>query len=392
MTNVRRVHFGMAVPLLALFDLACSDEGINAGSGKTCTLGGQTHKPGETFKWDCNTCTCMADGTALCTDMACLGTGGQAVLGGAGGSGGLVGTGVSGTGGAVGTGGATAGGAIGTGGATLLADAGSPGTCSANGRTYQIGERLKVDCNTCTCTASGLSCTEMACGPDGGADVLPVDAGPAPDGIVACTFNGTTLLPGQSVFDGCNTCTCGNDGRMMCTARACPEPDAALAADTATPACTLSSNLTFGHDGGMVIYQDTNRLTSSTFSITRTSMRGVGPDGATASTCSPKLPACGASGVVNVATINADLADAEVQVAFQSAQSSGTLYGTDPRPADGTVYSIALDDGRRVLVGGQCASPTMSSCRTIPAGLLRLTNDLMSLAAAMAADPACAGL
>jgi len=107
---------------------------------------------------------------------------------------------------------------------------------------------------------------------------------------------------------------------------------------------------------------------------------------------SPKLPACDAAGVVSVATIDADLADAEVQAAFKSAESSGTLYGSDSRPWDGTVYSIALDDGRTLLVGSQCASPATSSCRTIPAGLVRLTEDLMSLAAAMAADPACKSL
>jgi hypothetical protein len=81
-----------------------------------------------------------------------------------------------------------------------------------------------------------------------------------------------------------------------------------------------------------------------------------------------------------------------VQAAWESAQASGTLYGTDPRPADGTVYAIARDDGRKLLVGEQCASPVMSSCRTIPAGLLRLTNDLKRLAAEMAADPACSSL
>jgi hypothetical protein len=68
------------------------------------------------------------------------------------------------------------------------------------------------------------------------------------------------------------------------------------------------------------------------------------------------------------------------------------LFGTDPRRVDGTVYSIALDDGHKVLVGGQCASPNMNSCRNIPAGLLRLTRDLQKLATAMIADPACKGL
>jgi hypothetical protein len=225
---------------------------------------------------------------------------------------------------------------------------------------------------------------------DGGADAPAVDAGAAPDSRVVCTFNGTTYLPGESVFDGCNTCSCGSGGQMMCTARACPPADAAPATDGGSPSCTLSSNLTFGHNGGMVIYQDTNKLTATTFTITRSYMRGAGPD-ASATTCSPKLPACGATGVVSVATINTDLADADVQAAFKSATSSGTLFGTDSRPVDGTVYSIALDDGRTLLVGGQC-TPSTSSCRAIPAGVVKLAEDLRSLATAMAADPACKGL
>ena len=183
-----------------------------------------------------------------------------------------------------GAGGAATGGATSSGGAggkTTATDAGSPPTCSVGGKTYQIGESFKLDCNTCTCTPDGVVCTEMACLADGGADLPPTDTRLAPDSV------------------------------------------AAPATDTGSSSCRLSSNLTFGHNGGMVIYQDENRLTATTFTITRSYMRGAGPDGASASTCSPKLPACGAAGVVSVATIDADLADAEVQAAFKSAQSSG---------------------------------------------------------------------
>jgi hypothetical protein len=118
----------------------------------------------------------------------------------------------------------------------------------------------------------------------------------------------------------------------------------------------------------------------------------AGRDGATTATCSPSLPACGAPDAVSVATINADLADPEVQGLWSLPQDPVPLFGTDSRPADGTVYSIALDDGHKVLVGGQCASPVMSSCRYIPAGLVRLTQDLQTLATAMLADPVCKGL
>jgi hypothetical protein len=96
--------------------------------------------------------------------------------------------------------------------------------------------------------------------------------------------------------------------------------------------------------------------------------------------------------LVSVATINADLAAPDVEWLWSLPHDPAPLFGTDPRPVDGTVHSIALDDGSKVLVGGQCASPAMSSCRYIPAGLVRLAQDLQKLATAMLAYSACEGL
>jgi hypothetical protein len=261
--------------------------------------------------------------------------------GGASGTGGVVtGTGgtVAGTGGTIkGTGGA--GGIRGSGGSsgTTTPDAGPQG-CVVNGHTYAIGETFKADCNTCTCTASGgVACTTMAC-----------------------------------VYDA--------------------RPDQSSGPDLGGGTCALSANLTFGHDGGNAIYWDVNRLTASGFTITRNYSGRAGRDGATTASCAPSLPACGSADVVSVGTINADLADPDVQGLWSLPQDPVPLFGTDPRPVDGTVYSIAIDDGHQVLVGGQCASPTMNSCRNIPAGLVRLTQDLQKLATAMLADPACKGL
>jgi hypothetical protein len=204
----------------------------------------------------------------------------------------------------------------------------APQSCIEGGHTYAVGETFKRDCNTCTCAATGVTCTAMACG---------------------------------NLAD-------------------------------ATPDCALSANLTFGTDGGNALYWDVNRLTASTFTITRTYSLQAERDGATTATCSPSLPACGAAGAVSVATINADLADPIVQGLWSLPQNPVPLFGTDPRPIDGTVYSIALDNGPRVLVGGQCESPTMNSCRYIPEGLVRLTQDLQKLATAMVADPVCKDL
>jgi hypothetical protein len=36
-----------------------------------CQHGGQSYQPGQTFKLDCNTCVCQADGSFSCTGIAC---------------------------------------------------------------------------------------------------------------------------------------------------------------------------------------------------------------------------------------------------------------------------------------------------------------------------------
>jgi hypothetical protein len=255
---------------------------------------------------------------------------------------------------------------------------------------YAVGETFKRDCNTCTCAADGALCTKTTCPRpvDAGTDLTPVSDGPR-----TCSYEGRTYAFGEGFSLDCNICSCSNYG-MACTARTCfhdAGPDSSFALDA--PACAVSANLTFGRDGGNAIYWDVNRLTATAFTITRDySARAGKPDGAMSATCSPVLPACGSTGAVTVATLNADLANADVQAVWGLPQSPVPLFGSDPRPTDGTVYSIALDDGRKVLVGEQCASPAMSSCRFIPAGLVQLVQDLQKLASAMLADPMCKSL
>lgn len=241
------------------------------------------------------------------------------------------------TGGSNGSGGGSggnggSGGVGGSGGSTVTPDAAQ--TCSYNGRSYPLGEGFILDCNSCVCMSSGMACTGRICLHDA-----------APD------------LPSSA------------DG----------------------PSCALSTNLTFGPDGGNAIYADVNRLTANSFTITRNYAAWANPDGGSSASCSPPLPACG-SAAVTIATINADLAQADVQSVWALPQTPTPLFGSDSRPVDGTVYSIALDDGRKVWVGEQCASPVMSSCRYIPTGLVQLVQDLQKLASAMLADAACKAL
>jgi hypothetical protein len=82
-------------------------------------------------------------------------------------------------------------------------------------QTYQLGDWFpSLDgCNKCTCTNNGIMCTVQVCAP-------PPPPPPAP----GCEWSGKKIEPGTSFSDGCNTCSCGPDGQLACTARACPPP------------------------------------------------------------------------------------------------------------------------------------------------------------------------
>jgi len=245
------------------------------------------------------------------------------------------------------------GGTAGAGGATD-----GPGGGGAGGTTMGVGGVV----------AGGVS---------GGATIL--DAG-----STGCTWQGNLIAVGQQIDagDGCNACTCTVSG-MACTARAC------FPVDAPTLVCSLTSALTFGSDGGKVLFQDSDTLDTTGHMIVTRNYFG-NTDGPNVRTCSPALPACGALGVVSISTIAQDLNDADVQFAFKLTTSH--VYGVDQRPVDGAVWSIAQASGGNILVGAPCPSPVMNSCQPIPAGIQRLADDLRSLASATAASPACARL
>ena len=77
--------------------------------------------------------------------------------------------------------------------------------CSIGGVSYANGSSgipAEDGCNTCSCNAGEISCTERAC--------TTVPAG--------CSYAGETLASGESrpSADGCDTCSCSN-GAMLCT-------------------------------------------------------------------------------------------------------------------------------------------------------------------------------
>jgi hypothetical protein len=76
--------------------------------------------------------------------------------------------------------------------------------CDVDGHHHQLGEVFPMDCNTCTCTATGASCTIVGCGPR-------PDANPA-----SCAAD--LACPGPSCGGYCcnagekcvnDACTCG---------------------------------------------------------------------------------------------------------------------------------------------------------------------------------------
>jgi hypothetical protein len=166
-------------------------------------------------------------------------------------------------------------------------------------------------------------------------------------------------------------------------------PDAGFTADAPTLVCSLPYALTFGSNGGKVAFQNSFTLdTAGHLTVTRNYFSSM--DGPSVRSCSPTLPACGASGVVSISTIAQDLNDADVQFAFGLTTSH--VYGVDERPSDGAVWSVTRASGGNILAGTQCPSPDMNSCQPIPTGIQRLTNDLITLAYTAEALPACAGL
>ena len=126
--------------------------------------------------------------------------------------------------------------------------------CEYGGKTYAPGDSFPDEdgCNACSCSEDGLVvCTTKACVYDSCegrkcGDVCSV-CGPgatdcdAPLGVCSaggeclsagavsctgCTYNGTTYAPGASFpdEDGCNTCSCSEEGLVACTEIACVPP------------------------------------------------------------------------------------------------------------------------------------------------------------------------
>ncbi|XP_060554606.1 kielin/chordin-like protein isoform X3 [Ruditapes philippinarum] len=211
----------------------CMDPVYGGGS---CLHNGVVYKDGETFKDDCNSCTCDG-GNAVCTKMTCS---------------------KDKPGVCPALNNNTAGICVnecnndercpgiqkccsnGCGQVCMRPDVGGQ-PCHVNGYTFQHGESFKDGCNTCMCRNGKPACTKKACPP-----ILPCyhngkmylngdnftdecNRCICRDGNVACTFKqcgktcthqGKTYQDGEGFKDDCNTCQC-NDGRVTCTLLDC---------------------------------------------------------------------------------------------------------------------------------------------------------------------------
>jgi hypothetical protein len=343
---------GFMVSAVAVLSVGCSKTGLTTGQ-RTCGYAGKTYNSGTTFPSTdgCNTCSCESSGAVACTLMACLGDASPSA-----------------------------------------ADDAMAVPPTPDGRAgsdiARSSDDAKPDGNPFADAMPILDGTSEYKPPaDAANDPKPgMDVKPAPDTDDSAQDTGLTCIlpdggPGQR---DCYVCTCMENGQVFCALVSCPPVDAGK------DPCALPTAVTFGAIGGMVTYQDQFKLdVSGGLALTRNYLRGA-IDGATARTCMPTLPACGASPIASVSTIIADLAAPDVQAAF--ALSTPPIYGVDERPTDGTIWSITLASGGSVLVGTPCASQTMNSCRPIPAGVQKLADDLKSLSAGAAAQSVCAGL
>ncbi|MEZ4300067.1 MAG: hypothetical protein R3B70_34285 [Polyangiaceae bacterium] len=101
------------------------------------------------------------------------------------------------------------------GAAALLGGAGcgpnvsTGGDCTYDGKDYEAGESFPAGdgCNSCTCEDNGsVACTEIGC-------------------EIKCEWQGQLYSVGETfpAGDGCNSCTCEENGEAACTLTACPQ-------------------------------------------------------------------------------------------------------------------------------------------------------------------------
>jgi hypothetical protein len=271
--------------------------------------------------------------------------------------------------------------------------------CSYNHQSYPKGASFpdKDGCNTCTCVAGGaVECTLMGCLGDASFEhpATPPDARDAAvDAPPDAPLPIDTVKP--EARDTAIAETSAGEAPPIDTAA----PDAPWPVDTAAPDggsptddCTLPTALEFyveqwlRGDSGVGSYMLWYQLDNKGLLITRDWWNGWDAD--YIRTCTPALPACGLPDQITVRNVVVDLADPAVKAAFASPPD--TTFGLGGWPPD--ALTISTDTAGPIRVGLPCGDPDAGPCRPIPPALQRLRDDLLALAAAGMAQPACAEL
>jgi Pacifastin inhibitor (LCMII) len=325
--------------------VACTiDAGVDGPKG--CAYGGKVYSPGTSFPPDaCNSCFCAEGGTVSCTHRACP------------------------------DGGPLPDGGFADGGAKGSCTVGSDQTCNEDPTISSLRGKCLPDAS-CACSGPVSAYTGRCLG-----------VGNKGDGN-ACEYGGV-VQPLGSTFpcsDGCNKCTCLGPGQIIMTEIACN-------ADSGTAMCGLDAIYLYGDVGGLVSARDQVTLApdgvsssiSATYVYNRTPVSG-----SSGVSCSPALPACQDPSKIDVADVMADISDSIVQKYLATKSSPPMLFGFDPRPSDGTIFSFQRGDGHGFLVGSPCTAT--AGCVSIPDPIARLVGDLRSLDRQQLSSPSCAAL
>jgi len=436
MKNSRALRRNRAPRLLAFAALlavtvaigGCDSEPLrSADGGSACTYDGKEVASGSTFGAadGCNTCSCGADGVVACTQRACLDAGPDVPAIDAGGDASPFDVPPS----CLDVSGNPIPCSAGDGGPQVDASADVAATCTYGGKTYADGATFPAadGCNTCSCSTAGMTCTTTACPlTDGGAtmggcrpgqdqtcnenpaisslrgkcqpDGTCVCAsgapnpttGRCPDPITGCEIHPGEVLPFGTTFtcaDGCNYCHCSMGGTVDKTVIGCP--------DGGANACNLAdAQYDFGWTGGLFAYSDRGWLlpgaTGGDYLLTRAyASRGTGTTDVTA-TCWAPLPKCGDPAAIDIGDIIADLSDPTVQKVVSSTDPSSLVFGVDPRPIDGRIFSLRRGSGPELLIGAPCNGA--SGCVEIPPALAKLEQDLLELNQQQLVSPRCAAI
>ncbi len=149
------------------------------------------------------------------------------------------------------------------------------------------------------------------------------------------------------------------------------------------PVCAFSTTYKFSDGGGFVpVAKHATLSPPNTFLYEVTSFYA---DAGTIS-CSPALPACGTPSKVDVADVEAAIANPDVQAAL--IRTPSPVYGS-LGVADGPSFGFGLPGGQGFSVGIACATPS-ATCNPTPAGVAALVQVLRDLTTQQLADPSCA--